>query len=52
MIKLVEGSLNGMDHWQSLFNKDTMPNADDLSEIPTMAYIAAKVAREDGTKLD
>ena len=41
-----------MDHWHSIFNKYAHTYDDDSSEIPTMASIAAKVAREDDTKLD
>ena len=52
MIKLIEESLEGMDHWQSLFDKNTTSNEEATSPIPTMASIALKVAREDGTKLD
>ena len=52
MIKLIEGSLDGMDHWQLIFDKNTTPNGGDVSPIPTMASIAVKVVQEDGTKLD
>ena len=52
MIKLIEGSLDGMDNWQSLFDKNKSSNEDTLSPIPTMTSIAVKVALEDGTKLD
>ena len=52
MIGLIEGSMEGMDHWQSLFDKNPSSNQDASGPIPTMTYIAAKVAREEGTKLD
>ena len=52
MIKLIEGSLTEMDHWHSIFNTDVQTYDDESSEIPTMASIAAKVAQEDGIKLD
>ena len=52
MINLIEGSLTEIDHWHSVFSKGAQTYDDDSSEIPTMASIAAKVAREDGTKLD
>jgi len=52
MIKLIEGALDGMDRWQSLFDTNTASSEDALNPIPTMASIAVKVATEDGTKLD
>ena len=52
MIKLTEESLTDIDHWHSIFNKDAQTYDDDSSEIPTMASIAVKVAREKGTKLN
>ena len=52
MIKVIEGSLDGMDHWQLLLNKNTTSSEDALTHIPTTASIAVEVAREDGTKLE
>ena len=52
MIRLIDDSMEGLDHWQSLFDKNPSSNLDDSGPIPTMASIAAKVAREEGTKLD
>ena len=52
IIKLIEGSLDGMDHLQSLFDKNTTSSEDASSPIPTMVSIALKVAQEDGKKLD
>ena len=49
MIEFIERSLTKIDHLHSLFNKDTTTNDDDSGDIPTMASIAAKVTREDGT---
>ena len=52
IIKLIEGSLDGMDHWQSLFDKNITSSEDSPSTIPTMAFISLKVAQEYGTQLD
>ena len=52
MIKLIEGSLTEVDHWNSMFNKDAQTYDSDSSEISSMTSIAAKVAKEDDTKLD
>ena len=52
MIRLIEGSLDGINHVQSLYNKNTTTNEDALNPIPTIASIAVKVAQEEGTKLD
>ena len=41
-----------MDHWQSLFDKNTTSSEEASSPIPTMVSIVLKVAQEDGTKLD
>ena len=52
MIRLIEGSLDGIDNLQSLYNKNTTSNDDDLNPIPTIASVAVKALQEEGTKLD
>lgn len=52
MIRLIEGSLDGIDNLQSLYNKNTTSNEDALNPIPSIASIAMKAAQEEGTKLD
>ena len=52
MIRLIEDSLDGIDNLQSLYNKNTTSNDDDLNPIPTIASVAVKALQEEGTKLD
>ena len=52
MIKLIEGSLDGLHHWKSQFDYEPTPDDDISSPIPTIASIATKASREDGTELD
>ena len=51
MIKLIDGSLNGIGNWIAQYDDSTY-NHDGVSSIPTIASIANRIAKEKGEILD
>ncbi len=51
MIKLIDGSLNGVQHWNPAHNNNRASSGNDL-QFPTIASVANEAAEEDGTPLD
>jgi len=52
MIKLIQDLIQGIEHWQRLFCKETGHQQEEKNAFPTMASILAKAFQDDKTELD